>query len=81
MLTRDVFVVVVDHFGWASIFFVYCFGWVGRETFMASEIILLKYLPISFLIKPYLHFSNNEVTALFLKAHSPILLQSLTQAF
>lgn len=48
---------------------------------MASEIILLKYLPTSFLIKPYLHFSNNEVVALFLKAHSPILLKSPTQAF
>ena len=63
MLTRDVFVVVVDHFSWVSIILVIVLvGW--KETFMASEIILLKYLPISFLIKPYLHFSNNEVAAL-----------------
>lgn len=80
MLTRDVFIVIVDYFGWVSIFLflVVLVGWEERPS---SEIILLKYLPTSFLKKPYLHFSNNEVAALFLKAHSPILLQSLTQAF
>lgn len=66
--------------GFYFLFLVY-FSWVGRETSLATEIVLLKYLPTSFLVKPNIHSFSNEFAALFLKAQRPILLQPPIQAF
>lgn len=65
---------------WLGFFVSSLVGWVWRGNFVASEIILLKYLPASLLIKPN-HLFFFHWGCWFLTAHSHSLLQPPTWAF
>lgn len=54
-----------------SFLFLIYFSWVGLETLVASEIILLEYLPTSSFVKPNLHSFSIEVTGQYLIALPP----------
>lgn len=56
-----------------SLLFLIYFCWVGIETLLASEIMLLEYLPTSSFIKPNLHSLSIKVTGQYLIAPPPSL--------